>query len=49
MRTDDILTTVRRMKDRGIEFLTIPDAYYENLRKGLAISNVKVEEDLQKL
>lgn len=37
------------MKDRGLEFLTIPDTYYENLRKRLAISNVKVEEDLQKL
>ncbi len=40
MRCEDIITTVRRMKDRGTEFLTIPDAYYENLRKGLAASSI---------
>ncbi len=27
--TDDIYETVERMKDRGIEFLDVPDAYYE--------------------
>jgi 4-hydroxyphenylpyruvate dioxygenase-like putative hemolysin len=32
MRTEDIVTTVERMKARGVEFLDkIPDAYYDRL------------------
>ena len=46
MRTDDIITTVQRCRDRGIEFLTIPDAYYDNLKKGLANAGIQVQEDL---
>ena len=42
MKTDDIITTVTRCKERGVEFLTIPDAYYENLKKGLANAGIKV-------
>ena len=29
--TDDIVSTVAEMKSRGIEFLTIPDTYYETV------------------
>lgn len=46
MRTNDILTTVQRMADRGVDFLKVPDTYYENLRKGLAHSGIKVTEDI---
>jgi 4-hydroxyphenylpyruvate dioxygenase len=35
MRTNDIINTVRRMAERGTEFLRIPDTYYENLKKGI--------------
>ena len=35
MKTEDIIGTVENMKKRGVEFLSIPDTYYENLRKGL--------------
>lgn len=31
MATGDILTTVRMLKERGIEFLRVPDAYYDLL------------------
>jgi 4-hydroxyphenylpyruvate dioxygenase len=34
------------MSDRGVEFLKIPDTYYENLRKGIENAGIKVEEDL---
>ena len=47
MRTNDIISTVQRCKDRGMEFLTIPDAYYENLKKGLANAGTQVKEDLE--
>lgn len=46
MRTNDIIDTVTKMRDRGIEFLTIPKAYYENLRKGIAATGLNIEEDL---
>jgi 4-hydroxyphenylpyruvate dioxygenase-like putative hemolysin len=37
------------MKDRGVEFLTIPDTYYEHLKKGLAHAGIKVLEDIDVL
>ena len=43
--TDDILTTVRDMKSRGVEFLTAPpNAYYEEVR--VRVPNVKEDMDL---
>lgn len=49
MRTNDIITTVERCIARGVEFLTIPDTYYENLKKGLANAGIKVAEDIEVL
>jgi 4-hydroxyphenylpyruvate dioxygenase len=34
------------MQKRGVEFLKIPDSYYENLRKSLKDSPTEVKEDL---
>jgi len=31
LRTDDIVTTVRRLRDNGIEFLGLPHEYYATL------------------
>ena len=36
LRTENILEAITNMKNRGCQFLTIPNAYYENLRKDLA-------------
>lgn len=47
LRTEDIITTVTRLIDRGVEFLTVPDTYYENLKKGIANAGIKVEEDIE--
>lgn len=46
MRTDDIIAAIRAMRARGVEFLKVPDTYYENLRKSLEKSPVEVTEDL---
>ena len=47
MRTESIIETVTRMKNRGVLFLDkIPDTYYDNLRTGLAASNLQVQEDI---
>ena len=32
MRTDDIVSTVEALRARGIRFLRVPDAYYEDVR-----------------
>jgi len=34
--TDDILATVRTLRDRGVEFLRIPDAYYDAIGERFA-------------
>ncbi len=47
MRTDDIISTVKAMKARGVQFLQkIPNTYYDNLRTGLAKAGIQVQEDI---
>jgi 4-hydroxyphenylpyruvate dioxygenase len=41
LASGDILNTVRELKSRGIEFLRVPDAYYEVLPERLKHINVK--------
>ncbi|XP_034952461.1 4-hydroxyphenylpyruvate dioxygenase [Chelonus insularis] len=52
LNTTDIITSVENLRSRGVEFLQVPDSYYDMLRKKLQSSNTKVIEDmaiLQKL
>jgi 4-hydroxyphenylpyruvate dioxygenase len=49
LRTNDILTAVTHMRQRGVDFLTVPSTYYENLRLRLQTSPVKVKESLDEL
>ena len=42
LATDDILRTVSTLRDRGVEFLRVPDAYYDNLPDRVG----KIDEDL---
>jgi len=52
LHTTDIIKAITNLKERGLEFLRIPDTYYDSLRERLKLSRVKVEEpmdDLQKL
>lgn len=35
LRTDDILSTVSCMRRRGVEFIAVPDTYYESMRRRL--------------
>lgn len=46
LRTEDIIKSIENLRYRGTEFLDIPDAYYDQLRKRLKHSKVKVKEDL---
>jgi len=48
LRTTDIIHSVTNLKKRGVQFLSIPDVYYEHLEKRLSSQNkVKVKEDLK--
>ncbi|CAO3651417.1 unnamed protein product [Cunninghamella echinulata] len=53
INTPDIITSIQNLRARGCDFLTIPDKYYDNLRKALATHNPKskrpVTEDLDVL
>jgi 4-hydroxyphenylpyruvate dioxygenase len=43
--TDDIITTVRQLKSRGVEFLSIPKSYYETVLDRVG----KIDEDIAPL
>jgi 4-hydroxyphenylpyruvate dioxygenase len=45
METGDIVTTVRELRDRGVEFLAVPASYYDNLLDRVG----QIDEDLEPL
>jgi len=47
LRTNDIVSAVTNLKKRGVEFITIPSTYYEAMKKRLAASSMKLEEDFE--
>lgn len=49
LRTEDVITTVQRLADRGVEFLQVPETYYDNLRKGIQNAGIEVKEDIDTL
>ena len=46
LKTEDIITAVGHLRSRGLEFLTVPSTYYEQLKEKLKSSKVKIAEDL---
>lgn len=49
LSTNNIIETVKSLKQRGVEFLAIPDKYYEKLKSRLILSKKVINEDLQLL
>lgn len=49
LRTEDIIDSVSKLRDRGVQFLNAPATYYEALKENLKKSKVKVTEDLDVL
>ena len=43
LRTENIIKTVQQLKSNGVEFLTTPDTYYENLHQRIDSLDEKVE------
>lgn len=49
LNTSDIITAIRNLRARGMEFLTIPSSYYDILTENLKHSRTKIKEDMQVL
>ncbi|XP_039628612.1 4-hydroxyphenylpyruvate dioxygenase [Polypterus senegalus] len=49
LNTSDIITSIKHLKERGMEFLSVPDIYYQNLRNNLKTAKIKIKEDLDTL
>lgn len=47
LNTSDIITAIRNLRARGMEFLSIPDSYYEILTENLKQSRTKIKEDMK--
>ncbi len=45
MTTDDIIATVGKMKSQGVDFLRVPNTYYEDLAKRIG----KIDEPMEEL
>jgi 4-hydroxyphenylpyruvate dioxygenase len=48
LATDNIVATVSKLQDQGVEFLRVPDAYYQALEKRVGKIDEPVE-DLERL
>lgn len=44
LATDDILTTVTTLRNRGVEFLSVPTSYYEDLQERVGKIDEQVDE-----
>lgn len=49
LNTQDIVGAIQNLRARGMEFLTIPDTYYDMLRERLTKSRLQIKEDLSVL
>ena len=49
INVENVIDVVANLTKRGLEFLDIPSAYYENLRKRLQLSKVEVKESIDTL
>uniref|UniRef100_A0AC35TWG0 4-hydroxyphenylpyruvate dioxygenase n=1 Tax=Rhabditophanes sp. KR3021 TaxID=114890 RepID=A0AC35TWG0_9BILA len=49
LKVEDIVETVEQLIFRGVEFLTIPDIYYDDLLERLSHSKTNITEDFRKL
>lgn len=43
--TDDIITTIKQLRERGVEFLEVPDSYYDELTERVGA----IDEDIEVL
>lgn len=49
LRTTDIISAIQNLKARGVEFIKVPETYYESMRKRLQNSGMTLNEDFETL
>lgn len=49
LRTPDILTTVARLRARGVDFIAVPDTYYAAMRARLAAVGMTLNESFERI
>jgi len=46
LKVDDVIWHVENLRSRGVQFLTIPNSYYDNLRKAIPHMSITIKEDI---
>ncbi|KAI8943769.1 hypothetical protein NX059_001745 [Plenodomus lindquistii] len=49
LRTTDIVSAITNLKARGVEFIKVPDTYYDSMRQRLKKSGLQLNEDFEVL
>jgi len=49
LNTSDIISSITALRARGLEFLSIPNSYYDQLRERLKSAKITVTEDMDTL
>ncbi|XP_015273170.1 PREDICTED: 4-hydroxyphenylpyruvate dioxygenase [Gekko japonicus] len=49
LNTSDIISSIANLKKRGMEFMSVPSSYYQQLRKKLQSAKIKVKESIDRL
>jgi 4-hydroxyphenylpyruvate dioxygenase len=47
--TEDIIESIKNLKARGQEFLSVPDTYYDLLKERLKADDFQIKEDFETL
>ncbi|XP_078523668.1 4-hydroxyphenylpyruvate dioxygenase [Lissotriton helveticus] len=49
LNTSDIIASIRNLKERGMEFMSVPSTYYQTLRENLKTAKIQVTENIDRL
>lgn len=49
LSTDDIIRDITNLKARGVEFIKVPETYYEDMRRRLKRQGMVLQEDFETL
>lgn len=47
LRTNDMVTSVTNLKQRGVEFISVPSSYYDTMRTRLKSTGLELVEDFE--
>lgn len=49
LNTSDIIASIKNLKERGMEFMSVPSTYYQTLRENLKTAKIQVTENIDRL